>query len=153
MYIIMGDISRPLMRVAVDIYEGKLCYVMQHNEDQAVLFVVTRDLRTDYLATPPPPELSSYHAVFAALAALPPDILARDLADPRRALFLAPYVTMFATAQTTGDRKELIRRAEEYFSMWRGINNPATARQVLLDSLDTDGSVKDKGFYALMAPT
>jgi len=101
----MGDISRPLMRVAVDIYEGKLCYVMQHNEDQAVLFVVTRDLRTDYLATPPPPELSSYHAVFAALAALPPDILARDLADPRRALFLAPYVTMFATAQTTGDRE------------------------------------------------
>jgi uncharacterized protein (DUF4415 family) len=150
MYIIMGYISSPLMRVGVDIYEGKLCYIMQHSEDQAVLFVLTHDLRTDYLATPPPPRLSNYHAVFAALATLPTGVLTRALQDPRRALFLAPYVTMFASAQTTGDRQELVRRAEEYFSEWRGINNPATARQVLLESLDTHGSVKDKGLYALM---
>lgn len=151
MYIIMGDISRPLMRVGVDIYEGNLCYIMQHSEDQAVLFVVTHDLRSDYLRTPPPPELASYHAVFAALAALPPDVLARALRDPRRAVFLATYVTMFATAQSSGDRQELVRSADRHFSQWRGINNPATARQLLLDSLDIDGSMKDKGFYNLMA--
>lgn len=151
MYVIIGDISSPLMRVGVDIYEGKLCYIMQHSEDQAVFFVVTNDLRTDYLSTPPPHELASYHAVFAALAALPPNVLARALEETQRSLFLAPYATLFAAMQNTDDRRELVKNAEQYFARWQGLNDPTSARQVLLSSLEVDGNFKDKGFYALMS--